>query len=321
MAGAFYPPAGAYPVQPPPHDDFEDYMWMENEEEFDKQVMQQLEEEALMEQCIEAMLEDEQRERNRPNANGHTQYPTTSNGTGLSLEETVSRSTLNPLAAEFVPTARVQPPAAEERIETVEVPPVESVKTPEESQPQSNVENQDSVDATDHKPEVTAESPTQETPEVSAADIQIDKDKRPKDKDNKKDTKPKVDAKKTNVKAEIRAKVKPQAVKSEPKVTQKKKEPTKSVKSEVKVEEKTESPVTETAKPQQSNAEETSTTGFKPINYAAAARATKPKKPSTPPADITPTTTKQDKDKKPERKTEKPTPKPDKVTQRKNSMK
>ncbi|GFG39132.1 hypothetical protein Cfor_10611 [Coptotermes formosanus] len=39
--------------------DFSEYMWMENEEEFDKQVMQQLEEEALMEQCIEAMLEDE----------------------------------------------------------------------------------------------------------------------------------------------------------------------------------------------------------------------------------------------------------------------
>lgn len=34
MAGAYYPP-GAYPA---PQDDFEDYMWMENEEEFDKQV-------------------------------------------------------------------------------------------------------------------------------------------------------------------------------------------------------------------------------------------------------------------------------------------
>ncbi|XP_026465034.1 uncharacterized protein LOC113367662 [Ctenocephalides felis] len=40
-------------------EDFSEYLWMENEEEFDKQVMQQLEEEALMEQCIEAMLEDE----------------------------------------------------------------------------------------------------------------------------------------------------------------------------------------------------------------------------------------------------------------------
>lgn len=39
--------------------DFSEYMWMENEEEFDQQVMKQLEEEALMEQCIEAMLEEE----------------------------------------------------------------------------------------------------------------------------------------------------------------------------------------------------------------------------------------------------------------------
>lgn len=40
-------------------DDFSEYMWMENEEEFDKLEMQRLEEEALMEQCIEAMLQDE----------------------------------------------------------------------------------------------------------------------------------------------------------------------------------------------------------------------------------------------------------------------
>lgn len=40
-------------------EDFSEYMWMENEEEFDKQEMQRLEEEALMEQCIEAMLQDE----------------------------------------------------------------------------------------------------------------------------------------------------------------------------------------------------------------------------------------------------------------------
>lgn len=40
-------------------DDFSDYLWMENEEEFDKQEMQKLEDEALMEECIEAMLLDE----------------------------------------------------------------------------------------------------------------------------------------------------------------------------------------------------------------------------------------------------------------------
>lgn len=44
-------------------DDFSEYLWMENEEEFDKLEMQRLEEEALMEQCIEAMLEDELEEQ------------------------------------------------------------------------------------------------------------------------------------------------------------------------------------------------------------------------------------------------------------------
>lgn len=41
-----------------PEDDFTEYLWMENEEEFDKQEWQRLEEEELMEQCIENMLED-----------------------------------------------------------------------------------------------------------------------------------------------------------------------------------------------------------------------------------------------------------------------
>ncbi|XP_077283874.1 uncharacterized protein LOC143909665 [Arctopsyche grandis] len=96
----FAPPAGYYGpgVSPPAPaagpavpQDFSEYMWMENEEEFDKQVMQQLEEEALMEQCIEAMLADEREAQNRGSSDA-------------SLEEQVSKSTLNPLAAEFVPT-------------------------------------------------------------------------------------------------------------------------------------------------------------------------------------------------------------------------
>lgn len=40
-------------------DDFSEYMWMEHQEEFDKLEIERLEEEALMEQCIEAMLQDE----------------------------------------------------------------------------------------------------------------------------------------------------------------------------------------------------------------------------------------------------------------------
>lgn len=41
-----------------PDDDFTEYLWMENEEEFDKLEWQRLEEEELMEQCIENMLQD-----------------------------------------------------------------------------------------------------------------------------------------------------------------------------------------------------------------------------------------------------------------------
>lgn len=39
--------------------DFSEYLWMENADEFDKEVMQQLEEEALMEECLEAMLDED----------------------------------------------------------------------------------------------------------------------------------------------------------------------------------------------------------------------------------------------------------------------
>lgn len=39
-------------------DDFSEYMWMENEEEFDKLEMQRLEEEALMQQCVEDLDDD-----------------------------------------------------------------------------------------------------------------------------------------------------------------------------------------------------------------------------------------------------------------------
>lgn len=42
--------------------DFTEYLWMENEEEFDKIEWQRLEEEELMNQCIEDMLEDEMEE-------------------------------------------------------------------------------------------------------------------------------------------------------------------------------------------------------------------------------------------------------------------
>ncbi|XP_045541234.1 neurofilament medium polypeptide isoform X2 [Papilio machaon] len=270
MAEAYYPPA--YPAPPShaaPPDDFADYMWMENEEEFDKQVMQQLEEEALMEQCIEAMLEDEQRERHRPVTNGHNQYPTTSNGQpSCSLEEAVSKSTLNPLAAEFVPTRVLSPPTTEEKTEnrTEEKPTEETPSPKEEVAPQT--------EPVESKEEIVEEKKTEETsetPEVSAADVQpIDKKKEVK----------KIEQKKV-VKQDVKVKVKPVAVKSETKV-QKKKE-VKNVKSETRVEEKIEDVVTEIAKQSPPPVTEEVPSGIKPINYAAAAKANKPKKSTTPP--------------------------------------
>ncbi|XP_044765326.1 polyadenylate-binding protein-interacting protein 2 isoform X2 [Coccinella septempunctata] len=105
---------------PSGEDVFSEYLWMENEEEFDKEVMQRLEEEALMEQCIEAMLADETSDSvtspgrvvQGRNSN-EAALPRTSNDissmiSNLKLDsaEVVKGSNLNPLAAEFVPGAR-----------------------------------------------------------------------------------------------------------------------------------------------------------------------------------------------------------------------
>ncbi|CAB3242581.1 unnamed protein product [Arctia plantaginis] len=288
MAGAYYPPAAYPPVPAPAQDDFADYMWMENEEEFDKQVMQQLEEEALMEQCIEAMLEDEQRERhNRPTANGHNHhYPTTSNGTpSLSLEETVSKSKLNPLAAEFVPTGAR--PAKEERQNTPDAPvTVEPTQKTEEAPSEETTP----VEKVEDEETKTGEPvpPQKDPPEVSAADVPpIDKTQKSPPKEVKKEPvkQTKVDPKKP-AKIEVKPKVKPVAVKSETKVQPKKKE-VKTVKSDTKTEDSktVEETPAEVTKPQPTSTEESQpSSGFKPINYAAAAKANKPKKPSPTPS-------------------------------------
>lgn len=94
-------------------EDFSEYMWMENEEEFDKQEMQRLEEEALMEQCIEAMLQDELDAAQESNGQStlEVESPKDLCNALLSMQVTkdqkvtVEQSTLNPLAAEFVPSS------------------------------------------------------------------------------------------------------------------------------------------------------------------------------------------------------------------------
>ncbi|XP_022915110.1 polyadenylate-binding protein-interacting protein 2 [Onthophagus taurus] len=81
---------------PPVQDsDFSEYMWMENEEEFDKEVMQRLEEEELMEQCMLQHMMDDQ-----PQNNAEAVVKDTTNG----KPESQKPSTLNPDAAEFVPS-------------------------------------------------------------------------------------------------------------------------------------------------------------------------------------------------------------------------
>ncbi|CAH1158789.1 unnamed protein product [Phyllotreta striolata] len=77
--------------------DFSEYLWMEHEEEFDKEVMQRLEEEALMEECLEAFMNDEN------NSN-----PATQQSIPASVDN-VANSKLNPEAAEFVPSNRRTP--------------------------------------------------------------------------------------------------------------------------------------------------------------------------------------------------------------------
>lgn len=266
MAGAYYPPA--FPPGPPPQDDFADYMWMENEDEFDKQVMQQLEEEALMEQCIEAMLEDEQRERQRPVPNGHSpHYPTSSNGgASLSLEEAVSRSTLNPLAAEFVPSFGPRQTVTEEKTEPAETK-TEETESKEESRTQSETAASPDDKSRTEEP---IPAPT-DPPEVSAADVQPIDDKKTVKKDAKK---PEAKDAKKPAKTEAKAKTKVAVARADTKLVKKKEA----------------RPVAgdgDDAAPAGDSAAspvDDSAPAFKPINYAAAAKANKPKKPTTPPA-------------------------------------
>ncbi|XP_058119499.1 polyadenylate-binding protein-interacting protein 2 isoform X2 [Anopheles ziemanni] len=94
-----------------PGDDFAEYMWMENEDEFDEQELQRLEEEELMDQCIEAMILDEMASGERmTTVTGSVPRESLQLDKGsqqhLSKHVNVEQSTLNPLAAEFVPSLR-----------------------------------------------------------------------------------------------------------------------------------------------------------------------------------------------------------------------
>ncbi|KAH8358820.1 hypothetical protein KR093_002700 [Drosophila rubida] len=103
--------------------DFSEYMWMENEEEFDKNELQRLEEEEIMQECFEAMIEDELEEQINEwekakyvellnivlNLADHQIFHcrTEEQNTALSAlpknQCNVEKSVLNPMADEFVP--------------------------------------------------------------------------------------------------------------------------------------------------------------------------------------------------------------------------
>lgn len=96
---------------------FAEYMWMENEEEFNRQVEEELWEEEFIERCFQEMLEEEEEHewfipaRDLPQAISHLQDQLSLLGLGggsCLLDDLVVNSNLNPNAAEFVPLNQSQ---------------------------------------------------------------------------------------------------------------------------------------------------------------------------------------------------------------------
>ncbi|XP_016353453.1 polyadenylate-binding protein-interacting protein 2B-like isoform X1 [Sinocyclocheilus anshuiensis] len=87
---------------------FAEYMWMENEEEYNRQVEEELLEQEFLERCFQEMLDEEDQdwfipERDLPSV-GQIQQQL--NGLSVSdgnAEEILRKSILNPEAKEFVP--------------------------------------------------------------------------------------------------------------------------------------------------------------------------------------------------------------------------
>lgn len=82
--------------------DFSEYLWMENEEEFDKSELQRLEDEETMKDCLDSMVDDEiQAHLNEWSK--QKSHALDSSYVAASSACVVENSLLNPLAAEFVP--------------------------------------------------------------------------------------------------------------------------------------------------------------------------------------------------------------------------
>ncbi|XP_053734696.1 polyadenylate-binding protein-interacting protein 2B-like [Synchiropus splendidus] len=77
---------------------FADYLWMENEEEFNLQVEEQLREEDFIERCFQEMWEEEERDCFIPSRDLPALLPAVEPVRALSYS-----SALNPDAKEFIP--------------------------------------------------------------------------------------------------------------------------------------------------------------------------------------------------------------------------
>ncbi|XP_040275303.1 polyadenylate-binding protein-interacting protein 2B [Bufo gargarizans] len=89
---------------------FAEYMWMENEEDFNRQVEEELQEQEFLDRCFQEMLDEEDKDwfipsRDLPQGVGQLQQQLN----GLTVndvhcsEDILSKSNLNPDAKEFVP--------------------------------------------------------------------------------------------------------------------------------------------------------------------------------------------------------------------------
>lgn len=89
---------------------FAEYMWMENEEDFNRQVEEELQEQDFLDRCFQEMLDEEDQDwfipaRDLPQAVGHLQQQLNGLSVGDSheSEDILSKSNLNPDAKEFIP--------------------------------------------------------------------------------------------------------------------------------------------------------------------------------------------------------------------------
>ncbi|XP_036373285.1 polyadenylate-binding protein-interacting protein 2B [Megalops cyprinoides] len=88
---------------------FAEYLWMENEEEYNRQVEEELLEQEFLERCFQEMLEEEDQDwfipaRDLPSGVGQLQQQFSGLSVSNSNAEDIARkSSLNPEAKEFVP--------------------------------------------------------------------------------------------------------------------------------------------------------------------------------------------------------------------------